>query len=142
MCSFAPRRLIICGLLILGMALAGCAGLKAQQQARQTKSTVDLLLASGFKQVFPPNQRAADLLKAMPQRQILIGHKGPKVFYVYPDYAGCGCLYAGTPEQYQAYRNLALQARLAAEELAAARLEESMNLGWDEWGEAGPWWSW
>ena len=65
--------------------------------------------------------------------------QGPKVFYVYADAAGCGCLYTGSQREYQAYQQLAGQARLAKEEITAARMDESMNMSWDEWGEAGPW---
>ena len=75
----------------------------------------------------------------MPQRQLFMTSRGPKVFYVYADAAGCGCLYTGSQQEYQAYQQLAAQARLAKEEITAARMDESMNMSWDEWGEAGPW---
>jgi hypothetical protein len=131
-------------LVILCLALAGCGGggsggMKAQPPGPQATSKTDLLLAAGFQQVFPSTPELKARLQAMPQRQIFMASKGRKVFYVYADASGCGCLYTGSPEQYQAYQKLAAQARLAAEEISAARLDESMNTGWDEWGEAGPW---
>jgi len=131
-------------LVILCLALAGCGGgggggMKAQPPGPQATSKTDLLLAAGFQQVFPSTPELKARLQAMPQRQIFMASKGPKVFYVYADASGCGCLYTGSQEQYQAYQKLAAQARLAAEEISAARLDESMNTGWDEWGEAGPW---
>ena len=131
-------------LVILCLALAGCGGgggggMKAQPPGPQATSKTDLLLAAGFQQVFPSTPELKARLQAMPQRQIFMASKGPKVFYVYADASGCGCLYTGSQEQYQAYQKLAAQARLAAEEISAARLDESMNMGWDEWGEAGPW---
>jgi hypothetical protein len=131
-------------LVILCLALAGCgggggSGMKAQPPGPQATSKTDLLLAAGFQQVFPSTPELKARLQAMPQRQIFMASKGPKVFYVYADASGCGCLYTGSQEQYQAYQKLAAQARLAAEEISAARLDESMNTGWDEWGEAGPW---
>jgi len=142
-----PWRLTLCGLVILCLALAGCGGggggggtgMRAQQQAPATASKTDLLLAAGFKQITPSTPELKARLQAMPQRQIFMASKGPKLFYVYADAAGCGCLYAGNKEQFQAYQKLAAQARLAAEEISAARIDESMNMGWDEWGEAGPW---
>ena len=132
-------------LIILCLALAGCGGqgggaMKAQQQVpRSTQSKTDLLLAAGFKQVFPPTPALKERLQAMPQRQLFMTSQGPKVFYVYADAAGCGCLYTGSQREYQAYQQLAGQARLAKEEITAARMDESMNMSWDEWGEAGPW---
>jgi hypothetical protein len=133
-----------CLLVILCLALTGCGGgggggRMGQQQAPQARSKTDLLLASGFRQIYPSTPALKARLQAMPQRQIFMASKGPKVFYVYADAAGCGCLYAGNQEQYQAYRRLAAQSRIASEELTAARIDESMNMGWDEWGEAGPW---
>ncbi len=131
-------------IVILCLALAGCGGgagggLKAQPPSAPASSKTDLLLAAGFRQIFPSTPALKARLQAMPQRQIFMASNGPKLFYVYADAAGCGCLYTGTQEQYQAYKKLAAQARLAAEEIAAARIDESMNMGWDEWGEAGPW---
>jgi hypothetical protein len=137
------RWLTLGCLVILSLAFMGCGGggggMMAQQQARQTRSKTDLLLAAGFKQIFPTTPQLKARLQAMPQNQVFMASKGPKVFYVYADAAGCGCLYAGNQQQYQAYRQLAAQARFAAEELEAAQINETMNMGWDEWGEAGPW---
>jgi len=134
------------GLAALCLALAGCAGgggggvkTSMPQPAPGATSKTDLLLMAGFQQVFPATPELKARLQAMPQRQIFMASRGAKVFYVYADATGCGCLYAGNPQQYQAYQRLAAQARLSAEETAAARIDESMNMSWDEWGEAGPW---
>jgi hypothetical protein len=132
-------------LIILSLALMGCGGgaggggLMAKPQYQQNQSKTDLLLAAGFKQIFPTTAHLKARLAAMPQHQVFLASKGTKVFYVYADAAGCGCLYAGNQAQYEAYKRLAAQSRIAAEELEAAQLNESMNYGWDEWGEAGPW---
>jgi hypothetical protein len=135
-----PWWLTLSLLVILSLALTGCAGMQAQQQARQTKSKTDLLLAAGFKQIFPTTPKLKARLEAMPQHQLFMASRGSKVFYVYADAAGCGCFYAGNQAQYQTYKNLAAQAKFAAEELQAVQINESSNYGWDEWGEAGPWW--
>jgi hypothetical protein len=136
-------RLTLSCLVILILALMGCGGggggMMAQQQAQQTRSKTDLLLAAGFRQISPPTPQLKAHLQAMPQNQVFMASKGPKVFYGYADAAGSGSLYVGNQSQYQAYRQLAAQSRLAAEEREAARIDESMNMGWDEWGEAGPW---
>ena len=141
-----PWWLTLGWLVIICLALAGCGGgggggggMTVRQQTPAVTSKTDLLLAAGFKQVFPTTPELKARLQAMPQRQIFMASKGAKVFYVYADAAGCGCLYAGNQAQYQAYQRLAAQSRLAAEEISAARIDESMNMGWDEWGEAGPW---
>jgi hypothetical protein len=108
-------------------------------QAPPSRAKSDLLLASGFKQMYPNTPQLKARLQAMPQNRVLTASRGSKVFYVYADAAGSGSLYAGNEQHYQAFQRLAAQSRLAAEETTAARIDESMNMSWDEWGEAGPW---
>jgi hypothetical protein len=126
------------GLIILSLALMGCAGMQTGQ-TQQTKTTEDLLLAAGFKQIFPTTPKLKARLQAMPQKQVFMASRGPKLFYVYADAAGCGCLYAGNQQQYQAYQNLAAQYKMAAMQAQAAAMNEAAAMDWGEWGEAGPW---
>ncbi|OGR31513.1 MAG: hypothetical protein A2139_04050 [Desulfobacca sp. RBG_16_60_12] len=126
------------GLIILSLALMGCAGMQTEQ-AQQTKTTEDLLSAAGFKQIFPTTPKLKARLQALPQKQIFMASRGPKLFYVYADAAGCGCIYAGNQQQYQAYQNLAAQYKMAAMQAQAAAMNEAAAMDWGEWGEAGPW---
>jgi hypothetical protein len=134
------RQLSLTGLIILSLALWGCAGTLAQSP-QQTKTTEDLLSAAGFQQIFATTAKLKAHLASMPQKQIFMASRGPKLFYVYADANGCGCLYAGNQQQYQAYKNLAAQYQMAAMEYQTAQmnLDASMNWDWGEWGEAGPW---
>jgi hypothetical protein len=116
----------------------GCASMQTGQ-TQQTKTTEDLLLAAGFKQIFPTTPKLKARLQAMPQKQIFMASRGPKLFYVYADAAGCGCLYAGNQQQYQAYQNLAAQYKMVAMQAQAAAMNEAAAMDWGEWGEAGPW---
>ena len=135
---------VVC-LIILGLALVGCGGgagggrMMAPPQSQQTQSKTDLLLAAGFKQVVATTPQQKARLQAMPQHLLFATSRGTKVVYIYADAAGCGCFYAGNQQQYQAFQRIAAQNRLAAEEISAAQLNESMDMGWEEWGEAGPW---
>ena len=131
-------RLTATCLFILCLALAGCAGMEAQQ-TQQTKTTEELLSAAGFKQIFPTTPKLKDRLQALPQKQIFMASRGPKLFYVYADATGCGCIYAGNQQQYQAYQQLAAQYKMAAMQAAAAEMNEAAAMDWGEWGEAGPW---
>jgi hypothetical protein len=72
---------------------------------------------------------------SMPQKQIFLISKGPKVYYVYADASGCGCLYGGNQQNYQNFQSLLSQSQIAAEQYQAAQMAE-----WD-WGTWGPgWW--
>lgn len=126
------------GLIILSLALMGCAAMQTEQ-AQQTKTTEQLLSAAGFKQIFPTTPKLKARLQALPQKQIFMASRGPKVFYVYADAAGSGCLYAGNQEQYQAYQNLAAQYKMAAMQAQTAAMNQAAAMDWGEWGEAGPW---
>ena len=120
-------------IVVLGLALMGCAGgsasLSPQVPAPQTAE--QLLSASGFKQIYPttPGQQAR--LKNMPQKQIFLISKGPKVYYVYADATGCGCLYTGNQQSYRNFQNLLTQSQIAAEQYQAAQMAE---WDWGAWG--------
>ena len=123
-------------LVVLGVGLLGCAGgstaLSPQVPAPQTAE--QLLFASGFKQIFPTTPAQQARLKNMSQKQIFMISKGPKVYYVYADASGCGCLYAGNQQKYQNFQNLLTQLQIAAEEYQAAQMA-----AWD-WNAWGPGW--
>jgi hypothetical protein len=120
-------------LVVLGLFLIGCAGgsapLSPQVPAPQTAE--QLLSASGFKQIYPTTPAQQARLKNMPQKQIFLISKGPKVYYVYADATGCGCLYAGNQQNYRNFQNLLTQSQIAAEQYQAAQMAE---WDWGTWG--------
>jgi hypothetical protein len=131
-------------LVVLGFVLFGCAGGSTAQspQVPAPQTAEQLLSAAGFKQIYPTTQAQKDRLKNMPQKQIFLISKGPKVYYVYADASGCGCLYAGNQQKYQNFQNLLTQSQIAAEQYQAAQMAA---WDWNAWGpgwgpgEAGPW---
>ena len=130
-------RLVSCWLTILCFVLIGCAGSSAplSPQVPAPQTAEQLLSAAGFKQKYPTTPAQQNRLRNMPQKQIFLISKGPKVFYVYADATGCGCLYAGNQQNYQNFQGLLTQSQIAAEQYQAAQMAE-----WD-WGTWGPgWW--
>jgi hypothetical protein len=127
------RRLVSCWLIILCFVLIGCAGgsapLSPQVPAPQTAE--QLLSAAGFKQIYPTTPAQQARLRNMPQKQIFLISKGPKVYYVYADATGCGCLYAGNQQSYRNFQNLLTQSQIAAEQYQAAQMSE---WDWGTWG--------
>jgi len=124
-------------LLILGFALLGCASSSTSMTpwvpAPQTPE--QLLAAAGFKQVFPTTPDQKVRLSNMPQKKIFLLSKGPKVYYVYADANGCGCLYAGSQVNYQKFQKLAADSQMIAEQYAAAQMND-----WDWYGWGPGWW--
>jgi hypothetical protein len=126
-----------CGLVILCLALMGCAtnGSSMTPQVAAPQTREQLLSAAGFKQVFPTTPAQKAKLANMPQKQIFLISQGPKTYYVYADANGCGCLYAGNQRHYQKFQQLAADSQMIAEQYAAAQMND-----WD-WGGWGPgWW--
>jgi hypothetical protein len=143
--SSNPKSWLAAGLLfLLSLVLLGCAGspppLSPQVPAPQTAE--QLLSAAGFKQVYPPTPAQQAKLKNMPQKQIFMISKGPKVYYVYADAAGNGCLYVGNQQNYQNFQTLLTQSQLVAEQYQAAQMNtwDWNTWGPGYWGEAGPPW--
>jgi hypothetical protein len=128
---------IAAGLLIVwGLAFLGCASSNAplSQRVPAPQTAEQLLSAAGFKQIFPTTPTQQARLKNMPQKQIFLISKGPKVYYVYADASGSGCLYAGSQQNYQNFQTLLTQSQLVAEQYQAAQMN-----AWD-WNTWGPGW--
>lgn len=127
-------RLLACGVMTVGLAVAGCA---TEQQIVQGKE--DMLAAAGF------NLRPADSpdrqveLNRLPPHRFVYQTRNGKVVYLYADPTVCHCLYIGSEAAYQQYRRLALQKQIAEEQVMAAQM--NMDSGWN-WGPWGPGWWW
>jgi len=129
-------RYWLMGILLaaLGLVLLGCAtsgGSSMTPPVPGPQSTEQLLSAAGFKQIYPTTPGQKSRLMNMPQKQIFLISKGPKLYYVYADANGCGCLYAGNQQKYQNFMNLATQAQMTAEQYQAAQMEA---WDWNTWG--------
>jgi hypothetical protein len=95
---------ILSALALLAMA-AGCANIQSKENS---------LLAAGFKVVVPKTAAQQQKLKALPPDKVSMVQKSGKTYYVFPDAAN-NQAYVGGPKQYQAYRQLRLQKKLADE---------------------------
>ena len=115
------------------LVVAACASEQAEVQQKE-----QMLLAAGF-QMQPADtpQRQAQLM-ATPPHQLLtqtlqVGGK-TTLGYVYADPDYCHCVYLGTPQAFQAFQQLALQQRIANEQLQAAEMQEDAAFDWGMWG--------
>lgn len=104
---------------VIGLIAAGCQAIQDERAA----NTRSLLQEAGFQVRFADSPGNLDHVKALEQRTLVKKENDGQPFYVYADAKGCQCLYYGTPSEYQRYRDLETEARIAANN----RLNEVMN---------------
>jgi hypothetical protein len=117
--------------IVTTIVLAGCATIEKQE----TKSTEQLLSASGFdiQPADTPEKLAS--LQAMKQNKLLRRQtKDGALQFLYADAAVCRCLYVGDQQDYQRYQKLAVQQQIAIADQEAA-LDASLDSPW-----AYGWW--
>jgi hypothetical protein len=106
----------------------------------ETQNKENLLIAAGFKIIVPKTAVQQQKLKALPPDKVTLVQKGGKTYYVFPDAAN-NQAYVGGATQYQAYKQLRLQNKLANENLEAAEMNQDASMEWGTWGGwGGPAW--
>ncbi len=131
------RRRTVLILASAALALVGCATVRRSE----TLDTEQVLAAAGFHMKLADTPEKLAHLQRLTPRRLLPHVRDGKVYYVYADPDVCKCVYAGTEQDYQEYRKLGLQKRLADDQLMAAEsnLAAATSLNWGMWG-SWPWW--
>lgn len=115
----------------LGLAVAAL-GLTAGATACVTARTTENLLGqAGFRRLPADAPNKVVHLETLPDRR-LVGRVNPqgKQYYVYSDPTGCHCLYIGNAQQYETYRRLLQEYRMAqSAAVQEAREWEIQNSG-------------
>jgi hypothetical protein len=117
------------GSVLAALALclaAGCSG----DNFRAVANKEDMLAAAGFKFVPANTPERQQAFQRLPQHKFVREVKGDKVIYIYADPTICVCIYVGGQKAYGTYRGLALQKRIADEQVAVANDAYYMD-GWD-----------
>jgi hypothetical protein len=116
--------------IVVGTALAVAACATPQQQVSQKE---DLLAAAGF-QVRPadsPHRVAA--MKMLPANKFVTKVVNGNLVYLYADPLVCGCVYFGTQQNWDAYRQEVLAKQLADQaQMTAIMNQEAWDMG--PWG--------
>ena len=115
----------IVGLLL---SIAGCT--TPQQQVSQKE---DLLSAAGFQVRVADSPQRIAALKSLPPNKFVTRVKNGQLVYQYADPLVCRCIYFGTQQNWDAYRQEVFQQRLADEaQMTAIMNQESWD--WGPWG--------
>ncbi|MEO8603527.1 MAG: hypothetical protein ABI629_13210 [bacterium] len=128
------RTLARLGTAVLVAALVfGCTAMR-RDEADKVEST---LAAAGFKMRPADTPEKLAKLQALPLRKLTSRVKDGEPIYFYADPDFCKCLYAGSQGDFARYKQLAIQQRIAQEQMEAAEMNENTAMDWGMWG---PFW--
>lgn len=113
-----------CLVLILGLALAGCATMN-RETAQEMETQLE---ASGFKMQRADTAEKMDHLLTLPQHKISKHKKDNAVYYTYADATYCKCLYMGDEAAYQEYLDIS---RAPSQDY----VHEKSPMNWDTWDD-------
>jgi hypothetical protein len=119
--------------LALG-SLSGCASYEAQNKE-------SLLIAAGFRARTPTTAKQQAMFNRMEPYRLERRIRNGKVLYAYADKQQ-NLVYIGGDNEYQRYKQLALQQRIAEDQLQAAQINEEVSMyDWGPyWGPWNVWW--
>ena len=95
------------------------------------------LAAAGFQARPADSPAKMEKLKLLPQRKLRSKTKDGELIYFYADAEFCQCLYVGDQAAYSRYQQLAIQQKIAQEQMNAAEMNEDAAMDWGMWG---PFW--
>lgn len=122
------RLPVLCAAAGLALGMAACE--TPQQQVAQKEN---LLAAAGF-QVRPadsPHRMAA--MKRLPPDKFVTRVRNGGLVYLYADPLDCNCVYFGTQQNWDVYKQEMFAKRLADEQQMTAIMEQD-NWDWGPWG--------
>jgi hypothetical protein len=122
------------------IAAAGLLSFLSSCAELESNNTKSLLSAAGFHTVTPTTALQKEVYAQMqPNHVQRISMKG-KTIYAFKD-EGAGIAYVGHEAEYQRYKNLCVQQRIAQDYYAYASMNSYYSNRWyGAWGYRGMWW--
>jgi hypothetical protein len=109
----------------------------AEMESNNTKS---LLSAAGFHMLTPQTAQQKEIYAALPAYKVERATVKGKTFYVFKD-EKAGIAYVGHEAEYQKYKDLCIQQRIAQDYYMAAAMDRHYAGRWyGAWGSRGMWW--
>ena len=115
----------------LALGVAGCQS--PQQQAAQKE---DLLAAAGFQAKPADSAHRLETMKRLPPNKFVTKVVNGNLVYLYADPLDCSCVYFGTQQNWDAYKQEMFAKQLADEQQMTAIMSQD-SWDWGPWG--GPW---
>lgn len=130
-------RLALIAAATAALALAGCASRQALVESRE-----HLLAAAGFRiQPATTAQQQAELAR-LPPHQLVWQQRDGTLTFLYADPLVCHCLFVGSEQAYQTYRQMEFQQQITEANRDAAQMNLNAAAWWPwGWGQPpGYWW--
>ncbi len=118
--------------LSLPLLLGACATVQQQVATKENR-----LSAAGFVSHPADTPQRQAMLQHLPADHFVKRDVKGRYVYVYADPLVCGCLYVGSEQAYDTYREQMFQQHLADERQLTAQINSDPGWGFDGWG--GPW---
>jgi hypothetical protein len=118
--------LILLAMIVAALGWSGCASTKEH-------NTESLLSAAGFHTMTPSTPQQQASYAAMPPFKVQRTESNGRVVYAYAD-KKAGVLYVGGENEYQRYKQLGQQQKIANEQLEAAEMNQDAAMNWGYWG--------
>ncbi len=118
---------------ILYASLAGCAVIRSYQ----AKQTEQLLTTAGFWRELANTPEKQASLKSLSPATISKVKRNNDIYYIYADPYNCNCLYIGGEAEYQQYKRLEREKKLAEKQMQEYRLQEDKSINTSG---RPPWW--
>jgi hypothetical protein len=128
--------------LSIVMFVAGAAAVSffANCAEMESNSTKSLLSAAGFHMLTPQTAQQKEIYAALPAYKVERATVKGKTFYVFKD-EKAGIAYVGHEPEYQKYKDLCIQQRIAQDYYMAAAMDRHYAGRWyGAWGSRGMWW--
>jgi hypothetical protein len=125
--------ILIFAAAVTALFVAGCAEMGSG-------NTTSLLTAAGFRARTPQTPQQQQIYAALPPYQVQRATVKGRTFYVYKD-EKAGVAYIGREQEYQRYKELAVQQQIAQNYYMAAEMDRAAAFGWyGAWGPRAFWW--
>ncbi|MBL0901511.1 MAG: hypothetical protein IBJ17_22805 [Reyranella sp.] len=129
------------------VAVTLAAAVAACSTTPKMESKQDMLSDAGFKTVSLKTPGQLAQFKKLPAHQLTRKNYQGKTVWVYADPTLCGCLYMGTPDNYNAYIKIAskqmmsqaMRANFQDDPYSPTAMDNAVDSDWDwgEWGNPG-----
>lgn len=118
--------------LVAAFLLPACATM-------ETTNTKNLLIGAGFQARTPQTAKQKEIYASVNANHVYRATVNGKVFYVFKDEAA-GVAYVGHEAEYQKYKQLAIQQRIAQDYYMAMEMDYYHARSWYGWGPHAMWW--